>query len=103
MHRWISYVFYIDRYIPFPNTHTFVIGCGNETSVVVDECNCVNGAQMAIVLLYNITAACIPLYIDRETEREVKHQTHIKSMKQNNSITKNTHAYDLFIGCASNK
>lgn len=61
VHRWIRNVFHIDRNVPFPNAHTFVIGCGDEPTILVDERNRIDGAQMSIVLLHNVTATNVPL------------------------------------------
>lgn len=61
VHGRIGNVLNINGNVPFPYPHTFVIGCGNESTIFVDKCDCIYSSQMTIIFLNNVTAANVPL------------------------------------------
>ena len=48
-------------YSPFPYSQTLVIRCGDKSSVLVDERDRVDGAQVSVVLLDYLAATDVPL------------------------------------------
>lgn len=61
VHRRIGNVLDVDRNVPLPDAHRFVVGRRDEPTVLVDERDRVDGAQMPIVLLDDVTASDVPL------------------------------------------
>lgn len=61
MHCRISYILHVHRYVPFPDTHGFVIRCGHKSAIIIDKRNRTDRAQMTIVFLHNVATACVPL------------------------------------------
>ena len=47
--------------LPFPSSNTLVVGSGHYALVTVHECDRVNSAQMAIVLLHHFTTSYVVL------------------------------------------
>lgn len=57
MHGRIGDVLEIDGYVPLPRTYALVVRRGHETSIVVDERDRVDSAQVTIVLLRDLARA----------------------------------------------
>ena len=89
MHRWFSDVFEIywdvptdeidwiecflmaqQLFVPFPHSKTLIVGCRHNAAISIDERDRIDGAQMAIILLHNMTASNIKL--ERGTRGKVK-------------------------------
>lgn len=45
----------------FPSAQGFVVGCSNETAVVVDKSNCVDCCQVMVIFLNKLARTCIEL------------------------------------------
>ena len=61
MHVGFCDVFDDDRDIIVPSTDCFVIRSSNEPSVLVDECDRVDGAEMLVVFLYDLARVDVVL------------------------------------------
>jgi hypothetical protein len=59
---WLSDVLDDNRYVKVPCSYGFVIRCGHETPVLVNEGDGINGAQVLIVLLSDL--ACVHVILD---------------------------------------
>jgi hypothetical protein len=88
MHRWFSNVFEIywdvptdeiqrirsflmaDLFVPFPHSKTLIVRCRDNTTISVDERDRIDGTQMAIILLHNVTTANVEL--ERGTHGKIK-------------------------------
>lgn len=66
-HRWhrvhcrVCNVFYVHWNVPLPDSHTFVVRRGHEPTILINEGDCVDCAQMPIVFLNYVTASNVPL------------------------------------------
>lgn len=67
MHSGIGNVLHVHRNVPLPYAHRFVVRGGHKPSVVIHKGDGAHRSQVPVVFLYNITAASVPLRIDRKT------------------------------------